>query len=505
MEYELKSTENTSERLEAIRISTSRTVLYFLSILINLIATIALARKLAPTDYAIYQLATKRIIQYATIPLSLTSLWIYRYLVENQRGSYIASIAFALIQLVFTLIVGSILIFVYAKPSTLLLIIATLSIGFQSFYYTIRTAIDAVRPVRLSLLELIYRSSYSILIFIVLYIISNSLTLAFLSTLASFILSSTIGIIWLKDRISKDDSKKVKKTLKEWFLGSHATAVSVAFGLLPSLDAIIAYPLIGSLIVAAFFIVSSVSTLLRDSTNVGLRYLHSYVLRTSDFRTALRNLEISLALVIPFLTYGMMYPVYVVYIYNPIYSWASFAVSIFLITAIIEIINNGISQIASGNIKESGIKAANKFTKMNLLGVLPSLIYLALITLIFFIFREMPIQFILIIWSTVYLIRYLLSALITSHFFIPKNVNKSFITQLMPKIILYISISLTLSYFIKPIGPPSNRLLIDIKNLAIPGIIEAIIFYGILIALDKGIRRNLNLFIKRYFKNFSKH
>ncbi|AFZ70182.1 hypothetical protein Calag_0413 [Caldisphaera lagunensis DSM 15908] len=500
----MKQEETKSQRLEAIRITTSRTVLYFLSILINIVATIVLARKLAPTDYAIYQLATKRIIQYATIPLSLAGLWIYRYLVERQKGSYIASFAFATIQFLITLIIGSLLIFIYAKPTPLLLVIASLSIAFQSFYYVIRTAIDAVRPVRLSLLELIYRTSYSLLIFIALYIISNSLILAFVSTLISFILTSTIGMLWLKDRILKDDSKNAKKTLKEWFLGSHATAVGVAFGLMPSLDALIAYPLIGSLIVAAFFVVSSVSTLLRDSTNVGLRYLHSYVLRTGDFRTALRNLEVSLALVIPFLVYGIMHPVYVIYVYNPIYSWASFSISIFLITAIIEIINNGISQIASGNIRESGIKGASKFTKMSLLGVIPSIIYLALIAFAFFVFRGMPIQDILIIWSIIYLIRYLLSVLITSHFFIPKNVNKNFATQLLPKLIFYISISLALSYFIKPIGPPSSRLLIDIKNLAIPGIIEAIIFYGILIAADKGIRRNLTLFIINFFKTFHK-
>ncbi|MFP3227723.1 MAG: hypothetical protein RXQ71_02890 [Caldisphaera sp.] len=499
MNYEVNQ-EKTSQRLEAIRVSTSRTIIYFISILINLIATIVLARKLIPTDYAIYQLATKRIISYATIPLSLFSLWIYRYIVEKQSGAYISSVVFAFIQWTFTLIIGIIFLIFYSKVSLLTLIVAALSISFQSFYYVIRTAIDAARPVRLSLLELLYRTLYSSLIFIALYLISNSLLLAFLSTLVSFIISSIIGLYWIRDRISKDNAKNIKNTLKEWTLGSHATALGVGFGLIPSLDAMIAYPLVGSLIVAAFFVSSSVSTLLRDSTNVGLRYLHSYVLRTGDFKTAIRNLEISLTLVLPLLIYGIMYPKYVIYIYNPIYSWASIAVSFFLITAIIEIVNNGISQIASGSIRESGIKAAKGFAKMNLLGVLPSIIYIAMLAFVFILFKKMPLQDILLIWGIVYFIRYLLSVIITSWFFIPKNVNKSIALQLTPKLLLYIMVSSILSYIIRPLGSPSNRLLIDIKYLAIPGLIQALIFYLIVILIDKGIRKNLKNYLKNYLK-----
>ena len=500
LKYEAVQEQNESQRLEAIRISTSRTIIYFISILINLIATIVLARKLIPTDYAIYQLATKRIISYATIPLSLFSLWIYRYIVENQSGAYISSVVFAFIQWIFTLIVGIVFLVFYSKISLLTLIIAALSISFQSFYYVIRTAIDAARPVRLSLLELFYRSSYSTLIFITLYLISNSLLLAFLSTLVSFIISSIIGLYWIKERISKDNTKNIKNTLREWTIGSHATALGVGFGLIPSLDAMIAYPLVGSLIVAAFFVSSSVSTLLRDSTNVGLRYLHSYVLRTGDFKTAIRNLEISLTLVLPLLVYGIMYPKYVIYIYNPIYSWASIAVSLFLITAIIEIINNGVSQIASGSIRESGIKAAKGFTKMNLLGALPSIVYIGLLSFAFILFRKMGLQDLLLIWGLVYFIRYLLSVIITSWYFIPKNINKSIIIQLTPKLLLYILISSILSYAIRPMGTPSGRLLIDIKYLAIPGLIQALIFYLIIFLIDKGIRRNIINFLNKFLR-----
>jgi hypothetical protein len=496
LEETLKDESIQNQRIEAIKISTGRSIFYFIALLINIVASIVLARKLVPQDYAIYQLVTKRIISYGTIPLSIFSLWIYRYVVEKNEGSYYASLTFSIGQALFSFILGIILVLLYTKVNPIILIIAGVSLALQAFYYTVRTIVDAARPLRMGFLELIYRISYASLIFVLIYLISASLLYAFIGTAISFLLSSILAIYWLKDKIHSDKIVNTKKILKEWTLGSHATVLGVVFGLIPSFDVMIAYPLVGDLVVAAFFVVSSISTLLRDSTNVGLRYLHSYVLRTGDLRTALRNMELSLAIVIPFLMYGVIYPKYVVYVYNPIYSWASIAISVFLIIAIIEILNNGIGQIASGSIKDRGVKAAKGFAKMNILGLIPSLFYIGSLALIFVLFKGISLTYLILLWAIVYLIRYAISAIVNAKFFLPSNVIKTIIKEMIPRIILYSLISLAISYFLKPLGAPSPRLLTDIKYIAIPGLIEVALFYLVVIGIDKGVRRHLIKLLK---------
>ena len=485
------------QKIEAVRISIGRIVLYFLALLINIIAVIVLARKLLPQDYAIFQLATKRIISYATIPLSIFSIWIYRYTVENHESSYYASIFFSLFQASISFIVGLTLLFLYTRVSLLLIVIASLSLSLQAFFRSTRVVVDAARPLKMALLELFYRSFYAFFVFIFVYLISSSLFYAFIATIVSYLLSSSLALFWLKDKISKDRPRNVGRIIMEWIYGSQATTIGVIIGLIPTLDAMVAYPLIGSLIVAAFFIVSSSSTLIKESTNVGLRYLHSYVLRTGDVRTAYKNIEVSLIIVLPFIVYGVMYPKYVIYIYNPIYAWATRALSIFLISAIVEILNNGISQIAMGWVRERGAEATKKFTKMNVFSAVSPLFYISLLFLFFSFFKFLSLSSLLLIWSIIYLLRFVISSIINAVYFLPKEARKYIINELVPKIIVYFLLSLAISYFLRPIGPPSARLLIDAKVLILPSLAEATIFYGVVLAINKSIRNNLISLIKK--------
>ncbi|MGC9111992.1 hypothetical protein [Acidilobus sp.] len=469
------------------RLIFGRIVLYGAALVLNIAVSILLARRLSDVDYAVYQYATKRIITYATIPIGLFGVWMYRYLVTRRRGSFTAGLALSLLSGLMGIVLGFALEYVEAKVGLLVAMAAGVTVMLQSIMGGITTMMDAVRPLRLGLLLLIYRLLYSLLIILALYVEVPSLLHVFIATSISISIATALGFRWLYEALGRKAIEPPWSTLNEWARTSRPLIIAYVTGFVASLDATIAYPLAGPNVVAAFFIAAAIATLVRESSNTGLRYLHTYVLTTSDVAGGLRSTFLVAMLAAPLLIYAAVHPLYIIYVFNYKYSWASMALTIFMITAIIEIVNGGLSNVVMGSISEVGEESLPKFERLNIMASVPSLIYVVMLAAALAVLKGEAVAVLITAWSLVYMARFMISVTIYYSKFV-SGYGKSVIRSYAGKLLAYAALAVLLSLLFKPLEPPSKGLLRSIYVLAEMGIPYLAAYYGIIVLIDKGLR-----------------
>ncbi len=475
-----------------VRLVSLRVLMYATALLLNILSSIVLARRLSQLDYAAFQFATKRIITYATVPLGIFSIWMYRYLVVRRRGSFEAGLAIAFITAVLGVALGFIIELLEARVNAYIAVAAGLAVMGQAALGSINTMLDAVRPLRLALLTLVYRLVYSITIVIVLYVITPSLLYAFIATSVIATLSALLGLKWLVEALgSSFNLRDAASTLSEWLRTSHPLLIGYAMSFLASLDATVAYPLVGSDVVAAFFVASSVATLVRESSNTGLRYLHSYVMRTRDVVGGIRSLYLILTLAIPLLVYAAVHPIYIIYVFNFRYTWAAEAFTVFMLTAIVEIINGGLSNISMGVIGEVGPSSVQRFTRLMSISSIPNVIYLAGLVVAFVVLRGMPDYVAILAWSAVYMARFILSVLLYYFKFIDAKGRAYLRALAYRRLTAYIVVSAVLALAIRPWERPQVGLLRSIEVIVPPAAIYLSIYYLIVLLLDRELRTSV--------------
>lgn len=464
-----------------------RIMLYGAALVLNIAVSILLARRLSDVSYAAYQYATKRIITYATVPIGLFGVWMYRYLVTRRRGSFAAGLVLSLLSGLMGIILGFALEYVEAKVGLLVAVAAGVTIMLQSIMGGLTTMMDAVRPLRLGLLLLIYRLLYSMLIILALYVEAPSLLHVFIATSISISIATALGFRWLYEALGGKAIEAPWSVLSEWARTSRPLIIAYVTGFVASLDATIAYPLAGPNVVAAFFIAAAVATLVRESSNTGLRYLHAYVLTTNDIVGGLKSAFLVTILAVPLLIYAAVHPLYIIYVFNYSYSWASLALTIFMLTAIIEIVNGGLSNIVMGSISEVGEESLPKFERLNIMTSTSSLIYIVLLALVLALLRGKAAAVLLIAWSLIYMARFIISVTIYYYKFIPDN-GKAVIKSYAKRLLAYVVLALILSFLFKPLEPPSRGLLKSIYVLAEMGLPYLAAYYGLVILIDESLR-----------------
>ncbi|MGC9210270.1 MAG: hypothetical protein ACP5FT_03285 [Acidilobus sp.] len=472
------------------RVSAIRAALYGLSLLVNIGTSVILARRLVAKDYAAYQFATKRIIQYASIPMSFFGLWAYRYLVTRKRGAFGALLTLLLISVIISIPLGVVLELKEANVSFLSASLAALVLVSQNVYFTATSALDALRPVRRALLSLVYRVLYFASVAVALYLATPSLEHAFEATVASLVMGAGLGALWLRDLITRHDLEGASETLLEWAKTSKPLLISYVIGFLASLDALVAYELAGDLVVAAFFIAAAVATLVREAANNGLSYLHQYVLRTGDFEGAARAIYIVMIAASPFLLYAAAHPVYVIYVFNPVYSWSSEATRIFMVVAVIEIFNAGVANMAYGSIREVGPESIPAFTRLSLLTSLPSAVYLATLAGLLVTLHGLGLGMLILGWAIAYGIRFVMSTVITYRLLIPGEAKKA-IAGYLGKLGAFLAVSAALAVLIAPFSAPRKGIISSIAVLAPPGLLYLAVYFSFIVLADKDVRRSV--------------
>ncbi|ESQ24446.1 MAG: hypothetical protein JCHSAcid_14400 [uncultured Acidilobus sp. JCHS] len=468
-----------------VRAAVIRAVFYGLSLVINIVISVLLARRLVAKDYAAYQFVTKRVIQYASIPLSFFGLWSYRYVATRRRGSLGALLVLLAISVAISIPLGIVLGLDESNVGLEAAALAGLVVASQNVYFTITSALDAMRPVRRALLSPLYRLLYLVGILIALYLMAPTLTHAFIGTLAALLMGAVLGAYWLAEEVRPEYLRGGKETLLEWAKGSQPLIISFVIGTLTSFDAVVAYDLGGYEVVAAFFVVAAAATLVREAANNGLSYLHQYVLRTGDVNGAARAVYLVTTATVPFFIYAAVHPIYVIYVFNPVYYWAATATRVFMVIAIVEVMNVGISNVLAGSIREVGLESVGAFTRINVWGSVPSAVYFGALAALMVALREYGPQDLILAWSIAYGLRFITSTLI-NYWLLPKEA-KSAIRPYVSKVALSSLLAAALAFAISPWSPPVKGLVGSVKVLALPGLAFLASYFALLL-VDRDIR-----------------
>ena len=469
------------------RVVVLRILLYGLALLVSIGTSIILTRRLSAADYAAYQFATKRIIQYATAPIAFFGLWMYRYLAVRRRGSLDASLILVALTMALGMSIATILEYYEARLGLAASLAAGFAIMAQGFMLGLSTPLDAVRPVRNALSTLIYRMLYFAALMVALYLLEPSIVTVFVATGLSMIIVGFMEYEWLVGTVGRSGLRDGVEVLGEWARTSAPLAISYVAGFVASLDAMLAYPLMGYRVVAVFFVATAIVTLVREAANTGLRYLQLYTIRTGDYAQAVRSLSFVFVLAAPFLAYLAVYPRYVVYVYNPVYAWASEVVAIFLVTALVEILNAGVSNIVLGTVRDVGPETLGKMTRIASVTSVPSVIYVGLLVGLAAALKGLGPLALAYGWAFAYMARYLASVA-ANYYLLDRGVRAELRASAVREMAPYAALAFALAYALRPWSPPSRELVDAVIVLLEPGILFLAVYYSIVFLTNTRFR-----------------
>ena len=482
------------------RVVVLRILLYGLALVVSIGTSIMLTRRLSAADYAAYQFATKRIIQYATAPLAFFGLWMYRYLAVRRRGSLEASLVLVVLTMALGMAIATVLEHYEARLGLATSLAAGFAILAQGFMLGLSTPLDAVRPVRNALSTLIYRMIYFAALVVALYLLEPSMVTVFVATGLAMAVVGIMEYEWLVGAVGRSSLKDGIEVLEEWARTSAPLAISYVAGFVASLDVSLAYPLMGYQVVAVFFVATAIVTLVREAANTGLRYLQLYTIRTGGYAQAVRSLGFVFVLVVPFLAYLVVYPRYVVYVYNPVYAWASEVVAIFLVTAIVEVLNAGVANIVLGTVRDVGPESVNRMTRIASVTSASSLVYIGLLVGLAIALRGLGPVALAYGWAFAYMARYLTSVA-TNYYLLNRDARAELRRSAAREMAPYTALAFALAFVIRPWFPPAKELIDAVIVLLEPGALFLIVYYLVVFLTNARFRRYADALLQQLSKS----
>ena len=477
----------------AVVIVLLRSILQFIAIILSIASGIILVRRLDPYSYALYQTIIKRVSSYIGGLTESFGIWIYRYSVQNIKGTFKALNILSII----TAIAG----FLISFSSALLLgtsfsiaTMAGLAIATLLLRIPLRTSLDAIRPVKSALETVIERLIFSILIVALIYLLGLKVFGAFISATISFSIGYSLVFYWLYGRIKNDIDRKLA-VLKEWLRGSHVPILGWISSLIYNLDVIVAYMFASSDVVAAFFATRLPPSIIQEIVGTGLGYLHGYVLSKKDPLTAINALRMLVFLSSPILAYIIVYPEHLIYLLNPAYEWASEAVRVIALASLLTIISGGVSQIVIGLISEEGTLASSKLLRLKLISLSISIAYFVAVSLGLYIatLKEYEIFY----WSIAMLISTLITFIVFLTLLSKKIGVNVLLKGLMLPFIAYFIIGLVSALIFPPQTMPSRVFWNEVLIVAKSGLLALAFYTIVFITVDSFIRAEVKQGIKK--------
>ncbi|MET1127953.1 MAG: hypothetical protein ABWW70_01365 [Thermoproteota archaeon] len=358
-------------------VATLRTVLTFLALLVTAASSIVLVRMLDPASYAAYQALTKRVTRYALPVYGVFAGWIYRYAAQRIPGTVSATICVA----VAASLAGSLAAAVVSVKLGLhsaSMISALLALGLYTAFAVLQIPMNAARPVRFSVVTLAYRLVYSSLVVLLVYLAGAGLLGALLSVVVAASVGVGLQLLWLRS-LGSLGSGCPADLLREWVRGVHVSLLGVSASLVASLDIAAAYPLAGSMVVAAYFAATAFLALFREAVGTGIGYISAYVLGGGSSQTALSALRLSLLATAPLAGYALVYPDHLIHLLNPQYAWASAAVRIASAAVYVGLLASGYISLAAGLIRGRVEETSHELAKINAAMLLSQSFYLVLL------------------------------------------------------------------------------------------------------------------------------
>lgn len=462
-----------------------RTILYSVALLVGLGASIIVVRKLPPWEYAFYQLVNKRFSLYVAVPVIILGYWAYRYAAEGRRG---AVYCYYKISILYSLAVAPLIALIALKldvPLNLLLPVV-LFLSLRPVWVSLRTLLTALRPVRYSVAELTYRSLYGVLVIALVYFLRLGCMGAFVSITVALLAIILFSRRWLSSYMYVDVCGKLTV---EWLKASYIPVIAQLASLVFWLDAVIAYSLRGSTLVAGYFAISSLLMLISEPVRVGLSYLAAHMLSTRDRVAYMLAIKTVMFLTAPIVAVAIVYPKHIIYLLNPAYDWATPGIWVLSIATLLSIMATGFAQVYQG-VFSGGVGAAKHLLKLHVGHLLASLGYMLAITVGLYLIKENSLA--IVVWGLAFLIKTLLE--IAVPLMLLPSLRNVF-ARLTGWLLLYTVVAIASALLVRPSVPPSHSFWETARDLA-PTIVATFIVYAtIIIIVDKQVRSLLKQLI----------
>lgn len=470
-----------------------RLVLYGGALLVNVAASLVLVRRLGPVDYAAYQTITKRLPGYVVFVQSLFYTWVYRYTVQGVEYAPVAGLLVSLL----TAVAGGLAGFLVARGlvgDTGAALLAGAALAATLVWPMVGIIIDAVRPVRSALASLLVRLLYSVGVVLLVYLWGLGLWGAFLAVLVAYSTGVLAALRWVSCcvRLSWPGLGGVRRIAAEWMRGAYSMAPVSLASLVYSADVAVAYALYGSRLVAAFFAVTSLFSVASEVFLQSFQYLHSFVLSTGDYASAVRAVRLAAFAAAPLLAYAAVYPGYYIHVVNPSYLWAEGAAPLAAYASLVLLVGGGLGQVVYGLIREQGIAAAGRLARINALYLLPPVVYVAVEYLGLVYSRGVDRDAILA-WGAAFLamsIARLLVPVLVMGRLLPGRLG-GVARDVLACMVFYPAAAVLAALAFPPAGPPQPRFWDALRVLVWP-VLEAYTLYALLVlAVDGFVRGSL--------------
>ena len=474
-----------------------RALLYASAVMLSLLASLVLVRKLTPADYAAYQAIVKRLPNVAYFFQSLYHIWVYRYLARGiaeaaaagVTASLTVSLPTALLGFVTALKLTSSLLLAFAASVALILIVV---------WPIASLIIDAVRPLRSALLVLLVRVAYGGLVVITVYFMHLGLTGAFAAITVAYTAGILLAARWTQEIVywRPRSIRQVFRLIREWLRKAYSMLPISVSMLLAPLDVAVGYAAYGAGLVAGFFAITNPFSIVSEILGKSFQYFHSYILATGETGAAVRATRLALFIAAPLIVYAAMYPKYYIYIINPVYSWASRAAPLAAYTGLLMVATTSLVYIAYGLINEGGPAEARKLAYVNVgYYLLPQVAYLALLGFLLLLLHPSGLEVALIAWEASFF-----AAAVTRFFamllVVSKQSTRGFINDVVIGLIMYPLLAAFVSLLAAPSAPPTRSIIHDVLLLA-PRIIEVYAVYTSVLLVVDGFVRDVALRVLR--------
>lgn len=247
------------------------------------IAGIILSRKLPTEEYAIYQLATKRIYVYFSFLIAIIGYWVYRYIAQGRRGAFKTYLVIVLISYLITFCAGTILIHMLGAniiTSTILGLCASLILLNHSLNHVLIGIYPEQIGFSMFVRSIIYAGS------LIYFAYTTGLHLSNVGIACDISLLTSLLII-LASTIDLAREPFCKQCVKEWIKGSWLPAIGWIATFIAGLDAIIVASIASVKVVAIFFALTLIPRMMLDVVGWSLGHIHAYILKTRDFSSSI--------------------------------------------------------------------------------------------------------------------------------------------------------------------------------------------------------------------------
>ena len=354
---------------ETLMLSAGRLV----SLLAGIAASLILARRLSPSDYAVYQYATRKLVPYANIAIIPFAYWAYRYIARSVRG---AGTTFLIItsMLEFIALLAAILVLTPLTGNILLALALAACITLLSINIGLITVTPA-RDARIASISLALRASiYSSLVILEWY--ARILNLATVS--AACIVASLASDLVMA--LSIYDGTVCKRCARDWLYSIWVPLISVAASLIWNLDATIAIIAGFKNALAAFFATSILVRLAADLTQFSLRRIEAYTLEVGEYRTPLDTMRLAYTITAFAVGYALAQPVQLAAIAGREYTLYAPALPLIALSILVGHASTTISALVKGVDKSMADRPGRLLKLDAMVDVASATFYLAVFT-----------------------------------------------------------------------------------------------------------------------------